>query len=223
MYKGIKSRVSYNGEHSSFSSSFRGVRQGENLSPVLFALFLNDLESFLCNKSYNGVNFEFQYDEITLYLKLLVLLYADDTVVFGTDEKEFQNSLDMFYEYSELWHLAINFDKTKILIFGNRQDQRFKFNLGGHKIDICTDFKYLGVILAEIGTSTKQRNIILSKLGRQCMYFSNKFVIFIFQLIFSCIYLTMLLYLLHNMVVKYGALKIAKLLKIYIMISLVDY
>ena len=34
-------------------------------------------------------NFEFQYDDITLYLKLFVLLYADDTVVFATDEKSF--------------------------------------------------------------------------------------------------------------------------------------
>ena len=74
--------------------------------------------------------------------------YADDTVVFGTDEKEFQNNLDMFYEYSELWHLSVNFDKTKIMIFGTRQDQRFNFKLGGHKIDICTDFKYLGVIFS---------------------------------------------------------------------------
>ena len=75
MYKGIKSRVSYNGEKSSFFSSFRGVRQGETLSPVFFALFISDLESFLCDKKCNGV-------DITLYLKLLVLHYADDTVVF---------------------------------------------------------------------------------------------------------------------------------------------
>ena len=115
MYKGIKSCVSYNGEQLSFFSSFRGVRQGENLSPVLFALFLNNLKSFLCNKSCNGVNFEFRYIDITLYLKVLVLLFADDTVVFGTDEKEFQNNLDMFYKYSELWHLSVNFDKTKIM------------------------------------------------------------------------------------------------------------
>ena len=71
-----------------------------------------------------------------------MLLYADDTVVFGTEEKEFQNNLDMFYEYSELWHLSINFDKTKIMIFGTRQDQRFNLNLGEHKIDICTVFMY---------------------------------------------------------------------------------
>ena len=146
MHKGLKSCVSYNGEQSSFFSSFRGIRKDENLPPVLFALVLNDLESFLCDKGCNGVNFEFQYDDITLYFKLLVLRYADDTVVFCTDEKEFQNNLDMFYEYSELWYLPINFDKTKIMIFGTRQDQRFNSNLGGHKIDICTDFRYLGVI-----------------------------------------------------------------------------
>ena len=33
---------------------------------------------------------------------------------------------------------------------------------------------------------------MLSKLGRQCMYFLNEFVILRFQLICSCIYLTML-------------------------------
>ena len=79
---------------------------------------------------------------------MLGVLYADDTVVFGTAEKEFQNNLDIFFEYLELWHLSINFDKTKIMTFSTRQDQRFNFDLGGRKIDICTDFKYLGVIFS---------------------------------------------------------------------------
>ena len=82
MYRGIKSCVSHNGEQSSFFSSFRGVRQGENLSPLLFALFSNDLETFLSDKSCGDVNIEFKYDDIALYLKLFVLLYADDTVIF---------------------------------------------------------------------------------------------------------------------------------------------
>ena len=220
MYKEIKSCVSYNGEQSSFFSSFRGVRQGENLSPVLFALFLNDLESFLCDKSCNGVNFEFQYDDITLYLKLLVLLYADDTVVFGTDEKEFQNNLDMFYEYSELWHLSVNFDKTKIMIFGTRQDQRFNFKLGGHKIDICTDFKYLGVIFSRNRHfhQTKKHNV---EQARKAMHV-------LFKRIRNLdIPIDLQLYLFDHVILPialYGCeiwgLKIAKLLKIYIMISL---
>ena len=47
------------------------------------------------------------------------------------------------------------------MVFGTRQDQRFNFNLGGHKIDICTAVKYLGDIFEEISTSNKQRNIML--------------------------------------------------------------
>ena len=91
IYKGIKSCVLYNGEQSSFSSSFRGVRPGKSLSPVLVPLFLNYLEKFLSVKKCYGVKFEFQYDDITLYLKVFVYFYADETIVFGTDEKEFQN------------------------------------------------------------------------------------------------------------------------------------
>ena len=60
------------------------------------------------------------------------------------------------------------------------------------KLTSVLTLNILELFLAEKGTSTKQRNIILSKLGRQCMHFSNEFVILIFQLICSCIYLTML-------------------------------
>ena len=76
------------------------------------------------------------------------LLYADDTVVFSTDKKDLKNNLDMFFEYLELWHIINYFAKTKIRIFGTRQDPRFDFNLGGHENDICTDFKCIGVFFS---------------------------------------------------------------------------
>ena len=43
MYQNIKSCVSINGELSAFFSCDRGVRQGENLSPALFSIYLNEL------------------------------------------------------------------------------------------------------------------------------------------------------------------------------------
>ena len=46
MYANIKSCVSNDGLVSDFFSSEVGVRQGENLSPILFALFVNDLQNF---------------------------------------------------------------------------------------------------------------------------------------------------------------------------------
>lgn len=149
MYQGIKSCISFNSNQSDFFQSFRGVRQGENLSPVLFALFLNDLECFLVSKNCPGIDVEFASDDVYFYLKLFVLLYADDTVIFGTDEESFQHSLSMFHEYSKLWRLDINYDKTKILIFGTRNDDRFDFRIGENKISICKEFKYLGVVFTK--------------------------------------------------------------------------
>ena len=35
------------------------------------------------------------------------------------------------------------------MLFGTPRDPYFDFNLGGHKIDICTYFKYLGVIFSK--------------------------------------------------------------------------
>ena len=56
MYDQIKTCVFVNGVLSSFFASNIGVRQGENLSPFLFAVFLNDLESFLSsNQELYGV------------------------------------------------------------------------------------------------------------------------------------------------------------------------
>ena len=47
MHDGIKSIVSVNGENSMFFSCECGVRRGENLSPLLISIYLNDLEHFL--------------------------------------------------------------------------------------------------------------------------------------------------------------------------------
>ena len=66
-----------------------GVRQGENLSPLLFAIYLHDFKQFLQDK-YNGLNLlsEIQNqnnlpNEMENYIKLLVLMYADDTILLA--------------------------------------------------------------------------------------------------------------------------------------------
>ena len=56
MYKGIKSLIKMNNKTSDFFNCNVGVRQGENLSPFLFSLFINDLEDFLIARDVNGLS-----------------------------------------------------------------------------------------------------------------------------------------------------------------------
>lgn len=92
--------------------------EGENVSLVLFSIFLNDLEHHMLTK--NNSNLHIVDLDLDLYLKLVVLSYADDTVVFAKTESEFISLLDTFLDYCKLWKLQVNVDKTKILIFGDK-------------------------------------------------------------------------------------------------------
>ena len=124
MYENIKSCVKLDNQSSSFFASECGVRQGENLSPLLFSLYSNDLESFLLSGGVKSLELEVITQELHIYLKLLLLLYADDTVIFSNDKENFQTCLDTFYEYCIMWKLNINFDKTKIVIFNSKSTNK---------------------------------------------------------------------------------------------------
>jgi hypothetical protein len=85
MYNSIKSCIVYNDNMSDFFSSEVGVRQGENLFPFLFAVFLNDLEQFMEDKNITGlesISSELEA-QLEIYLKRFALLYADDTVLMS--------------------------------------------------------------------------------------------------------------------------------------------
>lgn len=74
MYMGIKSLVKLNGISSNFFECNVGVRQGENLSPFLFSLYINDLENFLLENNIVGlqsISNEIEND-LSLHLKLLI-------------------------------------------------------------------------------------------------------------------------------------------------------
>ena len=110
MYYDIKSCVSLNSQNSSFFASFCGVRQGENLLPILFSIYLNDLHDFLIANTNLGILFDCESDLFATYFRLVVLLYADDTVLLSDNETDLQNTLNIFFEYCETWKLKVNID-----------------------------------------------------------------------------------------------------------------
>ncbi|CAL4106581.1 unnamed protein product, partial [Meganyctiphanes norvegica] len=132
MYENAKSQVSLNNILSDPFPCQVGVRQGENLSPLLFAIFLNDFNTFLSEK-YSGLTktTDSISNELQIYLKIFCLLYADDTLVLAESAKELQKALDSLNSYCQKWALNVNTDKTKVIIFSKGKITRFKsFKLG---------------------------------------------------------------------------------------------
>jgi hypothetical protein len=76
---------------------------------------LNDLESFLGTCNLNGLDSISLYieDKFDIYLKLLILLYADNTVLMAKSPEEQQMVLGAFDDYCTIWKLKVNVDKTK--------------------------------------------------------------------------------------------------------------
>ena len=157
MYKNIKSCISAKGQFSNFIESNIGVRQGENLSPILFSMFLNDVQSYLTSNGSVGI--ELGHPAET-WLKLLVLLYADDTIIIADSQHDLQQSLNVFSKYCLDWHLKVNVGKTKIIVFGSRQTRNFAFNIGESNIEIVNQYHYLGVTFSNNGLFYKARKHI---------------------------------------------------------------
>ena len=84
-------------------------------------------------------------EQLGLYIKIFIILYADDTVIMSETEESLQQALLNFEQYCDLWKLKVNTQKTKIVIFSKRKykSQR-SFKLYDENIDIVDSYTYLG-------------------------------------------------------------------------------
>ena len=141
---------------SNYFTSNAGVRQGENLSPLLFSLYINDLEEYLLAKGNNFIDFK---DEIcNNYMKLLVLLYADDTIVLSNTAAGLQKALDDLSNYCTEWKLQVNSGKTKVIIFSKRKPKNLPvFTYNNEALENVSEFKYLGVYFKSNGNFNKHK------------------------------------------------------------------
>ena len=176
MYSKAKSCVKVNNVLSNFFTSNVGVRQGENLSPILFSVFLNDLSQFMSTK-FEGLatmsKMTFDYlstDDVDVYLRLFLLLYADDTVLLAENANELQKSLNAMYDYCSTWDLDVNEDKTKIAIFSKRKfHSNVVFTYNNKPLEIVEDFPYLGILFNYNGNFSKAKKRLVDQ-ARRAMF-----------------------------------------------------
>ena len=169
MYKSIKSCVSVNNICSNYFPSNIGVRQGENKSPFLFSVFLNDTETyFSSSNAFNGNDCSSKQSEnnIFLFLKLFVLLYADDTVILANSPNELQTAVDLYSTYCKLWKLEFNSNKTKVMVFSRGRAPNHHFLINDTQLEVVTEYKYLGVLFNRSGSFLAAKKHIANQASR---------------------------------------------------------
>ena len=109
MYSVVRSVVKYKQEISDNIDIQLGVKQDDPSSSLLFMLFVNDIVDNI-NTNLDGI---FTINEIRLFL----IMFADDQVLFATSPITLQAMLTDIESYCKTWKLKINVNKTKVLIF----------------------------------------------------------------------------------------------------------
>ena len=172
IYSKAKSCVKSHQGLSRFFQSNIGVRQGENLSPILFSIFLNDLKSFLECTGYNlslplkHCN-DLNMTDIENFVHLFLLLYADDTVILSESTEGMQKTLDAMKRFCENFGLNINAEKTKVMVFSRGKIRKLPvFMFEGKKLEIVWEYKYLGVVFSYNNKFTKAQMSQLAMANR---------------------------------------------------------
>ena len=111
-----------------------GFRQGKCLLPCMFSMYANDLEETFVLQDFKG-------KEIGM-LKLFLLLYTDDIVIFSESEAGLQQGLDILENYCGRRKLCVNVNKTKVMIFkGGSNKRNLSFTYRRVVIEIVKQFR----------------------------------------------------------------------------------
>ena len=149
MYSNPQSRVILNEYQTEYFPCPIGVKQGDCLSPTLFAIFINDLANKIKDTNL-GIKLELgnNINELTI---LNILLYADDIVCLAENEEDLQAILFETEQWCRKWRLEINLTKTNIMHVRNKnkQQSKFMFLFDKQPVPFCSSYKYLGVNINE--------------------------------------------------------------------------
>ena len=130
---GRTQRVVLNGEFSTWIDVLSGVPQGSVLGPLLFLIFINDIDLAV--------------EKINLIKK-----FADDTKVgqvisSAEDRDKLQEALRDLHTWADTWGMAFNVKKCKVMHIGSR-NARFKYDMGGEELLVTEEERDIGVTIS---------------------------------------------------------------------------
>ena len=106
------------------------------LSPLLFALFTEDLEREVKQNSAGNI--------------LDIIMYADDVVLISSSAAGLRKHITTLSDFSQRRKLEVNTEKTKICVFGGDRNSNV-FSLNNHILEKVQSYKYLGIWFAKNG------------------------------------------------------------------------
>ncbi|KAF7239250.1 RNA-directed DNA polymerase from mobile element jockey [Varanus komodoensis] len=141
-----KQKVTISGESSGWRPVTSGVPQGSVLGPILFNLFINDMEE--------GVN-------------SLLIKFTDDTktgAVATTEEQvlQIQKDLDRLWKWAGDNRMAFNVDKCKVLHLGHRNSCH-RYRLGDKWLESSTCERDLGVLVDFRLNMSQQCDVVVKR------------------------------------------------------------
>ena len=143
------------GRSSTFPSNV-GLKQGCNLSPLLFNVFIND---FLTETSLHFSHSPFLND-----IPVNALMYADDLVLISKTKDGLQNLLNTLHNFTESWFLRINKSKTKTMCFSRVNCEPLKnIKFGSDFINSTESYCYLGTTFTDNGSLNSAAKILHDK------------------------------------------------------------
>ena len=169
MYSVSRSCIKLNNELTETFPIKLGVKQGDNLSPNLFKIFINDLPNYFSCIT-DGI---VQLGEKNIHC----LLYADDVVLLSKSSTGLQQRLHCLEQFCKEWCLDVNISKTKILIF-NKAGRHLKenFTLATKPLECVTSYKYLGIHFTASGAFSLAQDELYKKATKALFKLQKEFL-----------------------------------------------
>uniref|UniRef100_A0A1Y1LYJ1 Reverse transcriptase domain-containing protein n=1 Tax=Photinus pyralis TaxID=7054 RepID=A0A1Y1LYJ1_PHOPY len=161
IYEKTKITINNNLESTEAIDMTTGVMQGDCLSPLLFAIYISDIISYYQKNHCDGV-------KLTHIRSLIMLLYADDAVIFANNVFDANRKLNILNNYCEENKLTININKTKVMAFhrGRKKKTLGVFVFNNSTLEIVEEYTYLGITFSSSGVFKKACESFIEKSSR---------------------------------------------------------